>query len=278
MKNRHLNNFLIYCVFIFFSFAQAQSPRVTINILSNLNGAISDCFCNDGPSGSLARYSTYLKNNPGQINILNGDFLTTYLSPNYNNFIVDVLSTLPFDLIVLGDQDLIHGDLLIKKLERKFKVLQPRHISQNSYYHIIRQSNIEIILVNVWEEALVPKSKKNNAYSHIERLFRKYDQMFRICFFHGSREAAIQFRMQFPSVDVLVVNHDYSKSFVMSEVDKVIFGGGAEGEDVLLLNISKKNKTYYFTPRKQNLSKEYEEDPDILYLYHQYQKNYERGN
>ena len=100
--------FLYQTLFLFSLFAE----EATLFILhtNNTNGALENCYCPDHPYGAIEKrsifFKNFIKNHPNTIILNSGDFYPATSRPFLEGLILDAYASLPYDAILVGDQEL----------------------------------------------------------------------------------------------------------------------------------------------------------------------------
>ncbi len=104
-----MRKFIIYqTLFLFSLFAEERSLYILHT--NNTNGALENCYCPEHPFGAIEKrsifFQNFIKNNPNSIIVDSGDLLPVTSRPFLEGLVLDAYASLPYDAILVGDQEL----------------------------------------------------------------------------------------------------------------------------------------------------------------------------
>lgn len=277
-KNK-IYGFLYIILFLFVHSLPAQSD--TIYVLNNLNGAITDCKCNNTENGSYARVISFYEKNKKAIYILNGDFLTSYEFSDYNRWILNLILKGPFSIVLPGEQEFIHTvfkEEAKKNIYLKNKLLFPA-IDNNIKSKKINLSNgKKILLFHLWDNNIL--YDKNIEYDTIDlnSIFKKIKPLkkpnvFIFIFYHGNYDQAIHFYRTEKWIDGIVVGHEWENKKILSyKKQRFLIGGGKEAEQLIQIIYSKQNEQFdHFDVKLIDLIPFFREHKNIIKMYKEFE-------
>lgn len=264
---------VVWVILVLFQGLSAQ--RDTLFVLTNLQGAMADCHCGEGPSGSFARfYSFYQTYSEGKF-ILAGDFLPTYSYPEYVELIIQILKLVPFTLIIPGEQDFIHDAFRDSLLDKNVPLLMPAGMRERESPARIR-GNFGIWKVysvigplEPWYLEELPAIKCINPDQPFPLEVDEEHVSIPICVFHGYWKDAIRFYQNNPGFRGIIVSHDQLVCMEYApDSSRFVASFGKEGE--LLGQIVIKHTgagKFSFTLDTIPLAQQYPEHSEVLYRY-----------
>ncbi len=253
------------------------SQNDSLYVLSNLNGAIVDCHCSDTLNGGLSRFLTLKEKHPGSIFILNGDFLTSYPYPEFNQFILRLIQKVDFDLIVTGEQEFIHP--VYKNAIEQDTVfgksvllpMTPAHL----FYKVIRSRHRSYMVFLIFDVQGMENRAKELLSGFADTFgVQRSDSLKYILFFHGDWDKSRLFFERFQWLDGIIVGHEQEAKFYVNHENRFILSAGTDGEKAGQI-IFKNDPTASVTVNIINLLN-YEEHPYILEQYKEFKLNVEK--
>ena len=126
---------------------------------NNTNGALENCYCPDHPLGSIEKRSLYIQDfinaNPRTVVLDAGDFFTMSQKLLKDSLICEAYATIPYDGILLGDQELTRDEkflnTVLPKLESSIILsnLESPNLSFVRKYKVIKRGGLSVGIIGV---------------------------------------------------------------------------------------------------------------------------------
>ena len=126
---------------------------------NNTNGALENCYCPDHPLGSIEKRSLYIQDfinaNPRTVVLDAGDFFTMSQKPLKDSLVCEAYATIPYDGILLGDQELTRDEkflnTVLPKLESSIILsnLESPNLSFVRKYKVIKRGGLSVGIIGV---------------------------------------------------------------------------------------------------------------------------------
>jgi len=120
-----LDKFICLFLLIFVTVVYSQDRSVYILHSNNTNGALENCYCPDHPLGSIEKRALYvqdfIKSHPRTLVVDAGDFFTMSKKLLKDSLICEAYATIPYDALLLGDQELTRNPEFLNEVLGKIK-------------------------------------------------------------------------------------------------------------------------------------------------------------
>lgn len=157
---KRFNMIYLLLVWGFFSAGSWGSER-TLYLLytNNTNGALENCYCPDHPLGSMEKRVVFVEQfvaeHPNTIILDAGDFFSVTARPLKDSLISVAYSMIPYDALLLGDQELSKAGNYLEELLPYLNAplvvanLQAPSLPEVVPYRIITRDGLRIAIVGV---------------------------------------------------------------------------------------------------------------------------------
>ncbi len=264
---------VLFLLFPGFSGNAQQSPsQITIIFTANLNAALDDCGCSDSTVGGLNRVKTVIDSLrhqfPHAVLVDGGDFLSSYPDSNLNHTVVNIISRFDYDVMALGDQELVEGISFFKKnivplpvFAHNFQkpLMPPLKKMRNPV--LVRDLNIITLIDPQTFDFISPQELR---FTPVESSLPHKKNQISVLILHGTIEKAVQIAHQFPEIPLILVGHDQRKKKTVVGKTTII-SVGSEGEFVAVIQL-KKEPPILITADFLPVTKEINPDPQINLL------------
>ena len=149
----------IYLFFVILAVNVYSQASLFILHTNNTNGALENCYCPDHPLGSIEKRSLYINDfinsNPRTIILDAGDFFTMSKNLLKDSLVCEAYATIPYDGILLGDQELTHDEKflnnVLSKLESSIILsnLEAPSLSFVRKYKVIKRGGLSIGVIGI---------------------------------------------------------------------------------------------------------------------------------
>ena len=149
----------IYLFFVVLAVNVYSQASLFILHTNNTNGALENCYCPDHPLGSIEKRSLYIQDfinsNPRTIVLDAGDFFTMSKKLLKDSLVCEAYATIPYDGILLGDQELTHDEKflnnVLSKLESSIILsnLEAPSLSFVRKYKVIKRGGLSIGVIGI---------------------------------------------------------------------------------------------------------------------------------
>ena len=149
----------IYLFFIVFAVNVYSQASLFILHTNNTNGALENCYCPDHPLGSIEKRSLYINDfinsNPRTIVLDAGDFFTMSKKLLKDSLVCEAYATIPYDGILLGDQELTRDENFLNNVLPKLKSsiilsnLEAPSFSFVRKYKVIKRGGLSIGVIGI---------------------------------------------------------------------------------------------------------------------------------
>ena len=126
---------------------------------NNTNGALENCYCPDHPLGSIEKRSLYIQDfineNPRTVVLDAGDFFTMSKNLLKDSLVCEAYATIPYDGILLGDQELTRDEKFLNNILPKLKSsiilsnLESPKLSFVRKYKVIKRGGLSIGIIGI---------------------------------------------------------------------------------------------------------------------------------
>ncbi|MBI4778576.1 redoxin domain-containing protein [Candidatus Desantisbacteria bacterium] len=278
--------------------SQSGKPdTLTILFSNSTNGYLESCNCAENPFGGLVRRATMIKeirqDNSGVLLLDSGDILPPRQDPLLAKYTMLAMEKMNYDLIALGDQELILGtEYICKEIEEKnlpfysanLTVCKNKACNYLAPSHLIKEIGsftvgiISIISHEVF--TFFPKDLiKDLSVSDPVKQVQGFVDTFRdkvdliVVVSHSGYEKDLRLAKQVKGIDVIIGGH--SQTFVKNESvlpDTLIVQTGEKGQYLGRLDIrfDKKKKIIDHQYQLLPLTKDIVDDEDVRALIGQY--------
>ena len=227
--------------------ARQPETHFTVIYVSNLNGALDDCQCDEVLAGGLTRVIPLVEqlrqsNNPTLV-LAGGDILTSYDLRHNNRLMLRMLEDLSLDAIAIGDQEFVQGrEFLTGFADDRNSVpllshnllWQPDEIGSGNPLTLLRGEDTfavaALVDTNIFrfieqhEMKILPAEQwlSNQTNSMMTANFQ-------ILMWHGEWTAARNLAQQFPWLDLILIAHNQA---LAKEVigNTILVETGVDGE------------------------------------------------
>lgn len=274
-----------------------KANTLTILFSNSTNGYLESCDCAENPFGGLVRRATLIKeirnDNPCVLLLDSGDIFPPRSDPLLIKYTMLAMERMNYDLIALGDQELILGTEYIRKeIEEKnlpfysanLTICQDVACSYLAPSHLIKEIGsytvgiISIISPEVFTffpKELINDLKVTDPVKQVQGFvdtFRKQVDLL-IVVSHSGYEEDLKLAKQVKGIDVIIGGH--SQTFVKKASvlpDTLIVQAGEKGQYLGRLNIrfDKKKKIIGNQYQLLPLTKDIMDDEDVRALIGQY--------
>lgn len=223
---------------------------------NNANGALENCYCPDHPYGAIEKRAVFVKQfmqeHSNTLLVDAGDFFPVSHRPYLDELILDAYSYLPYDAVLVGDQELSRKDKTMFSRTIKYPVLCANLNGKEAYgfkKNVIIEKNgysigiIGVINPNVFR--YYPNEIKDSLqFTDTEETIRDFmnthadslDLM--IALTHQGHDMDIQLANSVAGLDVIVGSHSQTKLDHGDRVnDCLIVQAGKEGYYVGVIEI-----------------------------------------
>ena len=149
----------IYLFFVILAVNVYSQASLFILHTNNTNGALENCYCPDHPLGSIEKRSLYIQDfinsNPRTIVLDAGDLFTMSKKLLKDSLVCEAYATIPYDGILLGDQELTHDEKflnnVLSKLESSIILsnLEAPSLSFVRKYKVIKRGGLSIGVIGI---------------------------------------------------------------------------------------------------------------------------------
>jgi len=287
---------------------QVKKDVLTILFTNSTNGYLESCDCPENPFGGLVRRVTMVnelkKDNPQILLLDSGDTLSPYPDPLLAKYTLLAMEKVGYDVIALGDQELILGAEYIKLEIEKNKlpfysanltVCQGETCSYLAPSHLIKEiGNIKVGVISIISPKVFtffPKDKikglkvlssSETVQGFVDSFRSEVDLL--IVLSHSSYEEDINLAKQIKGIDLIIGGH--SQTLIKEPVivgETRIVQAGEKGQYVGKLDIKfdekKKRGEHPFSSYQYQLfplTKDIPDDQEVRALITEYQQEIEK--
>lgn len=250
--------------FVLLSAISGNSQTLFIVYTSNLNGYLEPCNCQQAYLGGMTRLVTAVDSlqriHPDMILIDSGDFFKSYPLQAGNWLMLEMMDSLDYDAIALGDQEFVDGiEFLLRGLDHfglpvltdnlQFKTIKER---PGSAFITLQKGDYKIGVVNLTDSAsfdysmievlsVVPEQKILNEI--LQQIHPNVDLL--LLLYHGSFDRAVGLAERFPEIDVVIAGHTQERA-VKNFGNQMVVQSGFDGEYLGILEIDFRDSKYVF--------------------------------
>ncbi len=267
---------------------------------NNTNSALENCYCPDHPYGAIEKRAAYIENwlteHPNTIIVDSGDLISLIKRAIKDSLASLAYSTIPYDAILPGDQELIRGqEYLIELLKRtaapivNTNIRVPK-IKNSRPVRIIKRGGIRVAILGVVGPAAIkyyPDSVRaiialedvNTALTrHLKGLENKADII--VLLTHQGYDYDVKLAANLTGVDVIIGAHSQTSLKTAQEINAILVAqAGKEGYYIGIIEVRLdeakqiSSKSGYLVPmtldlpdhpRVMELIKEYEQKTGIV--------------
>jgi len=242
-----------------------------ILFLSNINGNIENCGCGEPSLGGMDRIMTIVNNmraqNSDLVFIDGGDFCNPYPYPELNRTVLKIYKQLNPDILIAGDQEFRESSEFSTGFFESFaSSILATNIDYNGIdLHRVKIFNTKhgvsfIFLSYLSKKSFFPVKTENQFLQFKEYLFRenyaKYKYKgFLTVIYHGSLSELETFVLNYPEIDLILLGHTQSYIKLKNGQPHKI-GGGADGENLINIEIREKDGAFNFDISNIPITKE----------------------
>lgn len=291
---------IILVMLSLFGLVYAADRTLYILHTNNTNSALENCYCPDHPYGAIEKRAAYIENwlteHPNTIIVDSGDLISLIKRAIKDSLASLAYSTIPYDAILPGDQELIRGqEYLIELLKRtaapivNTNIRVPK-IKNSRPVRIIERDGIRVAILGVVGPAAIkyyPEAVRttialedvNTALSkHLKGLETKADII--VLLTHQGYDYDVKLAANLIGVDVIIGAHSQTSLKTAQEINAILVAqAGKEGYYIGIIEVKLdeakqiSSKSGYLVPmtldlpdhpRVMELIKEYEQKTGIV--------------
>jgi len=153
------DKFICLFLLIFVTVVCSQDRSLYILHSNNTNGALENCYCPDHPLGSIEKRVLYvqdfIKSHPRTLVVDAGDFFTMSKKLLKDSLICEAYATIPYDALLLGDQELTRNPEFLNNVLPKTKAsivvtnLESPPLLRIRKYKIVKRGGLNIGILGV---------------------------------------------------------------------------------------------------------------------------------
>ena len=297
MKIQKLTKVILFAMIILTAGLLAQNKKLYILHTNNTNGALENCYCPDHPFGAVEKRSVYvsdfIKKHPNSILLDAGDIFTMTHRSYKDSLMAEAYKFLPYDAILLGDQELTMdpGELddLTKKMDVSVVITNLKRKGVLPY-KILKRDGVRIAILGVMDEYAIKYYSKEiqekielsdpieSIKKEIDRLSDRAD-IFVLLSHHGL-DIDKSIAETIDGLDIIVGSHSQSAIEKPSEVNgTLIVQAGKAGYYIGVVTIFMKDgKIVEKTGKIDTMKFKMPDDPRVMELIEEYEKTTGRMN
>ena len=267
---------------------------------NNTNSALENCYCPDHPYGAIEKRAAYIETwmaeHPNTIIVDSGDLISLTKRGIKDSLASLAYSTIPYDAILPGDQELIRGEEYLTELLKRTAApivntnIKVPKIKNSRPVRIIERGGIKVAILGVVSPAAIryyPEAIRatialedvNTALTrHLKGLENKADII--VLLTHQGYDYDVKLAANLTGVDVIIGAHSQTSLKTAQEINTILVAqAGKEGYYIGIIEVkldeAKKisSKSGYLVPmtldlpdhpRVMELIKEYEQKTGIV--------------
>jgi len=253
--------FVLAFVLLFsaYSFGTIEKPDVSILFTASLNGNLDGCRCQSNPRGGLITRAVYLREITNRDNIIlldAGDILDVFPDKLLAQEILEVYKELGYDVIGLGDQELINGFESLVNYKSNYPliannislVIDGKSVRFSDSPEIFNKGGKTVGVFSVIEpecfsglpdettnklEILPIEETVNSMLSELTAL----NVDLKVLLYHGTFSEAENLAENIHGIDIIIVAHEQKLVHAFKNGTTVLASPGGEGNRVAQLDI-----------------------------------------
>jgi len=294
-----MRRFHVVCLLLVWGFFSTRSwgseRALYLLYTNNTNGALENCYCPDHPLGSMEKrvafVEQFIAEHPNTIILDAGDFFSVTARPLKDSLITVAYGMIPYDALLLGDQELSKVSKYLKDLLPVFKTpfvianIQAPVLPNIVPYRIITREGVKIAVVGVIGPAAFkyyPEKVKEKvvlkdpvvAIKELEEELRQQADLV-IVLSHWGLEPDRRMAEALPWVTAIVGGHTQSVLEEPVQVgDVYVLQAGKEGYyvGVLELKLNDRNQVVSGRGYLEAMTLERPDDPRVMKLIEEYEQ------
>ena len=249
---------IIVVMLMIFNLVFGTDRNLYILHTNNTNGTLENCYCADHPYGAIEKRAafikTWLEDHPNTIIVDSGDIISLTGKTVKDSLASVAYSHIPYDAILLGDQELIHGaDYIADMIKRidapivNTNISRPR-IKKSRPHLIVERDGIKIAILGVVGPVAIkyyPESVKSAidlqdlnevVTQQIKDLEQKADIILLLT--HQGYDRDLKLAANLPGIDIIIGAHSQTSLRSAQEINNVLIAqAGKEGYYVGIIKI-----------------------------------------
>jgi 5'-nucleotidase/UDP-sugar diphosphatase len=283
---------LIIILLLIFSSILAEDNSIYILHTNNTNGALENCYCPDHPFGAIEKRSVFINNfireHPNTIVVDAGDFFSVTHRPFLDSLIIDAYTSLPYDAILVGDQELSRNNLNqhAKKLNKPLLAANLlNHIDLGIKSHIIiNRGNYKIGIVGIinpkvfrfYPQEIKDSIKLENPEESISAFINEFSDSLDliIALTHQGHDNDVSLAESITGLDIIVGSHTQTKLDSGDVVNgSLVVQAGKEGYYIGIVEVQfdKEKNIKTKSARIETMTLGMPDDPYIMKLINAYE-------
>jgi len=249
---------VINCIYGALSF-HLLGQTIHIAYTANLNCNLEACNCGDNDLGGMVQLANIIDalrdSFPDLLLIDSGDFLKTYPLEDANRLMIEMIYTIKYDAIGLGEQEYVDGeDFLMKEIEKYPLSLISTNIrcnvKESNYfqsYKILPVDTLSIGIVSIirpecFDFIRRPEIEILPEENEIEKFLALHQDRLDliILLLHGSYREGLKVAEKYPEISIIICGHTQEKYEKKLE-NQIVLQSGVDGEFLGFLKIVRDN-------------------------------------
>ncbi len=234
---------------------------------ANLNCNLESCNCGDNDLGGMIQLANTIDalrdSLPDLLLIDSGDFLKTYPLEDANRLMIEMMYTIKFDAIGLGEQEYVDGeDFLMKEIKKYPLSLISTNIrgkeKESNYFqssrilpvNTLNVGIISIIRPECFDFIRKPEIEILSEDNEIQKFLALYQDKLDliILLLHGSYREGLKVAEKYPEISIIICGHTQEKYEKKLE-HQIVLQSGVDGEFLGFLKIVRDNMKIDFQNR-----------------------------
>ncbi len=223
------NKYLVVIIVCFHVFAWSNDRHLYILHTNNTNGALENCYCPGHPYGAIEKRSVFInqfiKKHPNTIVLDAGDLFSVTQRPFLDSLIIEAYAMLPYDAILVGDQELSRTNIKEQLKKLPYPALagnlkQMKELGLSDHINLNRGGvNIAIVgtlhpnVFRYYPKELREKFLLSDPVSNLKSFVEQYSDStdLIIALTHEGHDKDITLSKEVNGINVIIGSHSQSK-------------------------------------------------------------------
>ncbi len=237
---------------------------IHIAYTANLNCNLESCNCGDNDLGGMVQLANTINalrdSFPDLLLIDSGDFQKTYPLEDANRLMIEMIYTLKYDAIGLGEQEYVDGeDFLMKEVEKYPLSLISTNIrckeKESNYFQFHKILTVDTLKIGImsfirpecFDFITKPEIEILSEDNEIKKFLALYQDRLdlTILLLHGSYREGLKVAEKYPEISIIICGHTQEKYEKKLE-NQIVLQSGVDGEFLGFLKIVRDNRKIDF--------------------------------